>query len=180
MTVDRIVSSVVRMASKPNTASKPRAKKGEPKRRLVGAEIPVKLAQEVLEWLSEGQTLASWCRGEGRPAARTVGDWKARDAGFAAAYAHAREIGGDLIADRMRETARSRTRYRDDVNHRKLIIDVDKWLLARWFPTRYGDRVALAGDPDTPLTPPQTDQEAARAIALLMARAATRRMKAKK
>ncbi len=169
------------MASRRKTPAKPRAKKKAKKKTGRPKEsTPAKLAESLLDHIADGETLSSWCRIKGRPAARTVRAWKTRDAGFAAAYAHAREIGGDLIADRMRETAQNRTKYRDDVNHRKLKIDTDKWLLARWFPTSYGDRVALAGDAAVPLhQEPPTDIQAAREIAHLMAQAGIRRMKAK-
>jgi len=96
------------------------------------------IADEILEWLAKGETLSSYCRQPNKPSARTVRDWKTELPEFGAAYARAREDGGHVIAERMREVAASGSDK--DVQHRRLQIDVDKWLLARWFPHDYGDR----------------------------------------
>ncbi len=105
--------------------------------------------------------------------------WLQKDPGFATNYAYAREIGGQVIADRLRKTAELPVGPKGhDVQQLRLRIDVDKWLLARWFPKRYGDRVALAGDEDSPVRIKMTDEEAARKAARLITRATLRRAKA--
>ncbi len=48
-------------------------------------------------------------------------------------------------------------------------------LLAKWNPGRWGDRLALGGDPAGPVHVKLTDEEALRQIAVLMATAAARR-----
>jgi len=99
-------------------------------------------AQSIVNWVSNGDTLASWCDANGVPM-RTVHDWLVKDKVFAAAYARAREDMGDVIAARMRQLAAEPSNHPDDVQHRRLMLDTDKWLLARWYPNRYGDRVGL-------------------------------------
>lgn len=105
--------------------------------------VPQDIADKVCEWLADGKPLEDLCRQPGMPSTRTVREWKAKDEAFAAAYTRAREDGGHVIAERMRITAATPSDHPDDVQHRRLIIDVDKWLLARWFPTNYGDRQSI-------------------------------------
>lgn len=104
--------------------------------------IPHEKAEAICKWISEGNTLMSWCE-LNRVPVRTVHDWMSRDADFAANYARARIDMGDAIAARMRDLAAQPSDHPDDVQHRRLQIDTDKWLLARWYPQRYGDRVGL-------------------------------------
>ena len=82
-------------------------------------------------------------------------------------------IGGQVIADRLRHTARTPSSHPDDVQHRRLIIDTDKWLLARWFPTNYGDR-----PPEAPVVQviQISNADAAREVAMLLATATARKV----
>ena len=138
------------------------------------------MAARILEWIADGQTLSSFCRKRGTPSSRTVENWKYKDEAFASAYARVREIGAGVIADRMREkaaepipTGLQKGEANAIVMHRRLIIDTDKWLLARWFPTQYGDRVAISGAEGAP--PIQlSNADAAREVALILATAAAR------
>ena len=109
-----------------------------------------------------------------------------QDEAFASAYARVREIGAGVIADRMREkaaepipTGLQKGEANAIVMHRRLIIDVDKWLLARWFPTQYGDRVAVTGAEGA--VPIQlSNADAAREVAMLLATAAARKVLAER
>lgn len=40
----------------------------------------------------------------------------------------------------------------DMLGHRKLQIETRQKLLSKWYPKKYGDKLALAGDNDSPLT----------------------------
>ena len=99
-------------------------------------------AEAICQWVSDGNTLMSWCEANKVPV-RTVHDWLSRDAAFSANYARARIDMGDAIAARMRDLAAQPSDHPDDVQHRRLMLDTDKWLLARWYPNRYGDRVGV-------------------------------------
>jgi hypothetical protein len=85
--------------------------------------------------------------------------------GLSAAIARAREVGYEalaeeclLIADNpqwgqvqtMTDKGTSTT-VEDMLGHRKLRIETRLKLLAKWNPKKYGDRVQLAGDADSPL-----------------------------
>lgn len=101
--------------------------------------VPADKAASIVEWVGSGKTLVSWCDQYKTPM-RTVHEWLGKDEKFAAEYARARELMGDTIAARMRQLASEPSDHPDDVQHRRLQLDTDKWLLARWYPNRYGDR----------------------------------------
>lgn len=126
------------------------------------------IARQMCEMLADGIPLREICRQEGFPEWRTVYDWMYRDdalgeggAGLSAAIARAREVGQDAIAeeiwlDMKQEPERilSEGGARVDsgyVQWQKAKAEIGLKLLAKWNPKRYGDRVQLAGDAESPL-----------------------------
>jgi len=124
------------------------------------------IARVICEQLSEGIPLRQICREyEGFPAWRTVYDWMGRDPELSASIARARDIGYDAIAEeclhiadnqtiteRVTETEDPKTKAilrsvirSDDVNARRLQVETRLKLLAKFHPTKYGDRVAIEG-----------------------------------
>ena len=101
--------------------------------------VPQDKADAIVKWVGEGSTLVSWCE-ENDVGLATVYEWLGKDEYFARRYARAREAMADMIAARMRRLAAEPSTHPDDVQHRRLQLDTDKWLLARWYPNRYGDR----------------------------------------
>jgi hypothetical protein len=146
----------------------------EPPKKKIGrpSKYSPEIAQKMCEMLSEGIPLREICRQDGFPEWRTVYDWMYRDdalgdegVGLSAAIARAREVGYEalaeeclLIADNpqwgqvqtMTDKGTSTT-VEDMLGHRKLRIETRLKLLAKWNPKKYGDRVQLAGDADSPL-----------------------------
>lgn len=98
------------------------------------------IAKEISERISNGEPLAVICRDPHMPAVATVNAWRREDENFSSEIAHAREAGYDAIAYATRETARLRGESTGDVQRDKLIIENDHKLLAKWDPTRYGDK----------------------------------------
>ena len=123
------------------------------------------LAEEIIQRLSEGEPLRQICRDNHMPEWRTIYDWMYRDPELSAAIARAREIGYDKMAEEVLQIADtpmmgqvqtidekgSTIRTEDMLGHRKLQIETRLKLLAKWNPKKYGERVALAGDADSPL-----------------------------
>jgi hypothetical protein len=118
------------------------------------------IARIICEQLSEGIPLRQICRdNEGFPAWRTVYDWMGRDEELSASIARARDIGYDalaeeclLIADtpqfgqkQVMSDEGATTTIEDMLGHRKLQIETRLKLLAKFHPTKYGDRVAIEG-----------------------------------
>lgn len=118
------------------------------------------IARIICEQLSEGIPLRQICRdNDGFPAWRTVYDWMGRDPELSASIARARDIGYDalaeeclLIADtpqfgqkQVMSDEGATTTIEDMLGHRKLQIETRLKLLAKFHPTKYGDRVAIEG-----------------------------------
>lgn len=111
-----------------------------------------KVADEICERLSQGEPLRQICRDERMPSWRTVYDWKAAHADFAARIAHAREAGFDAIAEECLEIADETafdTILTDQgdrpnsewITRSRLRVETRLKLLAKWDPKRYGDKV---------------------------------------
>jgi len=142
-----------KVASKAAKASTP-AKTGRP------SKYNPEIARIICEQLSEGIPLRQICReNEGFPAWRTVYDWMGRDDALSASIARARDIGYDAIAEECLQIADnielgqkqvmtdegSATTVEDMLGHRKLRIETRLKLLAKFHPTKYGERLGLHG-----------------------------------
>lgn len=102
---------------------------------------------EICKRLANGEPLAEICRRKGMPAYRTVRDWRDSDPGFDANIARAREDGEDVIASGCLRIADN---TKENPNSRKVRIWTRLQLLAKWNPKKYGEKVAVGGDPDAP------------------------------
>ena len=154
-------------AAKPKARGKVAAPVKTPVKTGRPSKYDPEIARVICEQLSEGIPLRQICRdNEGFPAWRTVYDWMARDdalgsdgVGLSASIARARDIGYDalaeeclLIADtpqfgqkQVMSDEGSTTTVEDMLGHRKLQIETRLKLLAKFHPTKYGDRVAIEG-----------------------------------
>ena len=131
--------------------------------RLGSIEYDPVLAEEILERLADGDSLASICRDEGMPDERSVRRWARNHGEFGCRYAIARRLGYEKRADELLEIAddlsadwiESENGHRviDNVhvNRARLMIDTRKWLLSKMLPKVYGDHLTVAGDPDQPI-----------------------------
>lgn len=120
--------------------------------------------------LSEGHSLLEACEALGI-AHSTASDWERDIPEHAANATRAREIGCHALAAQALQIADTpqlgivRTtkadgsieeRAEDMTAHRRLQIDTRKWLISRWLPKVYGDKVAVGGADDLP--PIKTDR----------------------
>jgi hypothetical protein len=150
-----------KVAAKAAKASTPAKKNGRP------SKYDPEIARVICEQLSEGIPLRQICReNDGFPAWRTVYDWMARDdalglagVGLSASIARARDIGYDAIAEeclliadtpqfgqkQVMSDEGSVTTVEDMLGHRKLQIETRLKLLAKFHPTKYGDKLGLHG-----------------------------------
>lgn len=124
------------------------------------------LADSLIEWISDGKTLLSWCRQPGNPKKSFVYKWLSKDKDFADKLNLAREIGADAIADEclliadtmcMGETIEdsgsgTKKTTSDAIAHRKLQIDTRLKLIAKWHRKKYGDKLELSGDKENPVS----------------------------
>jgi hypothetical protein len=120
------------------------------------------VATKICEQLSEGISLREICRQDGMPPWQTVYSWMERDASLVEAIARAREIGYDALAEECLKIADDGTNdyvegergpqlNSEHIQRSKLRIETRLKLLAKWNPKKYGERVQVAGDADSPL-----------------------------
>lgn len=112
-----------------------------------------KIANQICARISEGEPLRVICREKGMPAWRTVYGWMESNPDFAARFAHARELGFDAIAedtiemiDEQPERTETQFGSKVDPGHvqwQKNRVEQRLKLLAKWSPTKYGDRQAI-------------------------------------
>ena len=155
--------------STPAKAPEAPKKMGAPKGS--GSKYTEEIAEEICALVADGVNLRRVCRMDGMPSWRTVYNWVVERPDFASRLAHARDIGYDALAEEALEIANtphlgqkkvfssgagededSMTVTEDDMlGHRKLQIETRLKLLACWNPKKYGNKVALGGDPGNPL-----------------------------
>jgi hypothetical protein len=127
-----------------------------------GAHLPVpyseELCAEIVAAVASGIPLQQVLRSDPAryPAKETFRDWRKKYPGLNEAMEEARIEGAHEIALRLRATARGLGPSdggdsAGDVQRDKLIIDTDLRLLAKWFPTCYGEKMTLSGDLEAPL-----------------------------
>lgn len=113
-----------------------------------------KIAAEICERLSRGEPLAVICRDEHMPAVSTVSDWKQEHKAFSVAFARARLDGFDALAAQCLEISDDETHdwlmtrkgaitNEVAIGRAKLQVETRLKLLAKWYPTRYGDRTHM-------------------------------------
>lgn len=105
---------------------------------------------ELCEWLSQGKTMAAFCRLEGKPGVSTVHEWIGEDEGIAGSIARARNTGHDVIADDCMRIADEMPPTDDNgktdagfVAWQKNRIWTRTQLLAKWSPRKYGDKIGV-------------------------------------
>lgn len=129
------------------------------------AERDEKAQAIVAEIADTGKSLRSVCESnEVKPSTFLL--WVSNDSALAEQYARAMQVRADThfseiveISDKQEigtvETTKewgAEIKTADMVEHRKLRIDARKWVIARMNPRKYGDKLELAGNTESPLT----------------------------
>lgn len=98
------------------------------------------IAEQITERIAQGEPLTHVAK-ELRIGRQTIHDWRAAVPEFAVQYARAKDAGYDAIADEIMAIADECPADAEDVAAARLRIDSRRWLLAKWDPKRYGDRI---------------------------------------
>lgn len=133
-----------------------------------------KVGEEICWLLIEGKSLRKICERDDMPDRRTVINWMEAHPEFYAKYAKARRLQADLMDDLIIDTAESTNS--DNANASRVKIAAYQWRASRLEPRRYGDKTAIIGgsEEDAPVQIEAkvfTDQERARGLAALLAKA---------
>ena len=154
-----IPSGKGKVAKSPESA--PKAIRGAP------TTFTKHIADVICIRISEGESLRKILKDEGMPPQSVVYEWLLRHPAFAEQYTRAREEQADTLADEIIAIADEspqtvEVRDRDGnvldikidsgyVNYQRQRIDARKWTAMKLKPKKYGERVALAGDADSPI-----------------------------
>ncbi len=117
---------------------------------------------EILKRISNGESLRKITQDDHMPHMDTVYLWLLKHPEFSEQYARAREEQAETLADEIVALADEEpVQVVDDkgvgrvdsawVTWQKNRVDARKWVAAKLKPKKYGDRVAVAGDADSPL-----------------------------
>lgn len=139
------------------------------------------LATEVCEWLANGGTLAAYCRQEGKPAHRTVHEWRKAHKDFGDAYDEAMLQGCHALLDETLEIADDGTSDfvpgksgpvfdSEHVQRSKLRVWARHELVKRKRPDVFSDRVQMQHSGSIQSL---SDEEVEARYAALMAKAGT-------
>ena len=113
------------------------------------------IKKEVINRISNGESLLNICRDDKMPCRDTIFEWLSRDKEFSDKYDRAREIRADRIFDEILEIADdSSDDYvkgddgevvlnREAIERAKLKIDARKWILAKMVPKKYSEKMEL-------------------------------------
>jgi hypothetical protein len=107
------------------------------------------IAETICTRMSEGESLRSICRDPVMPSEGTVRGWAVRDVdGFGDRYRSARQMLLEYWADQIVDIADDGEL---DPRDRQIRTAVRQWLMSKLAPRRYGDKVQIGGDPESPL-----------------------------
>jgi hypothetical protein len=126
------------------TGKQPPIAPKRPRGRPIGActKKTPELCDEIIQRISEGETLASICRDDDRmPQRQKVYDWMDKDDDLARRFARARIKGFDAIAEETVRIADGKDNPGEDASIRRVRVETRLKLLAKWDPKRYGERI---------------------------------------
>ena len=126
------------------------------------------LADIVCERLANGESMRSVARDDSMPAMSTLFKWLRDIKAFSEQYTRAKEesanalfedlldIADNSTNDYMTRQSKSGEDYEsvnpEAIARSRLRVDTRKWALSKLMPKKYGERIAVAGEPENPLT----------------------------
>jgi hypothetical protein len=99
--------------------------------------------------MAEGESLRAICRDPAMPSEGTVRGWAVRDVdGFTERYRAARFLLMEYWSDEIIAIADDGEL---DPRDRQIRTSVRQWIMSKIAPRRYGDKMQIGGDPESPL-----------------------------
>src|SRR5215472_156664 len=119
------------------------------RRRMTQTNYTREIADTICSRMSEGESLRAICRDPGMPSEGAVRGWAVRDVdGFCQRYRAARQLLIEYWADQIVAIADDEEL---DPRSRQIRTGTRQWLMSKLAPRRYGDKLQIAGDPESPL-----------------------------
>lgn len=132
---------------------------------MAGVEFSQEIADIICDAIATSDmSLAKICQADGMPDRRNVYRWLVKYPEFKAAFHMAQEfrsvimaeeiidIADDSSTDMVEKTDRFGKKYMavdvENINRSRLRVDTRKWAMAHMWPKKYGDKLAVGGDPN--------------------------------
>ena len=120
------------------------------------SDFTSELADLICERIADGESLRKICNDDDMPNKATVFRWLALHKDFSDQYAKARESQADTLFDEVLAIAdqydsAADTVNPDHINRARLRIDARKWMAGKLRPKKYGEKLELSGDAESPL-----------------------------
>jgi hypothetical protein len=112
----------------------------------------VELGKDICDLVARRVPLCEIVEMSGMPSKDTVYRWKRTIPEFSDLYAHAREHRADARQDRIDEIARKLEAGDLDPNAARVLIDAEKWQMAKEKPRVYGDKIEATHNIDASTT----------------------------
>lgn len=109
------------------------------------------LENEVIEWISEGKSLQSYCKQEGKVSISSVLRRQEDSEAFENRCERARGRSVEVNVDRLHQINDMLFQGEIDPQAAKVIAANIQWTAAKIKPKRYGDAMTLRGDKDNPI-----------------------------
>ncbi len=115
--------------------------------------IDESIRRDILAQMSAGESIRAICRKPGMPHVATVMRNLAADREFSEQYARAMLVRADMKFEELDDIGQKAEETESAVKVAGLRLKADniKWQLARMNAKKYGDKMAIGGDPDNPL-----------------------------
>ena len=127
------------------------------------------LADEICQRLASGASMRTVCADDAMPCMTTVFKWLREKPEFTQQYTRAKEESADAMFEEMMDIADDGTNdwmeahtkegealgWRENgeaLQRSRLRVDTRKWALSKLKPKKYGDKIALGGDPENPIS----------------------------
>lgn len=107
------------------------------------------LGNRICDLVAERVPVVDICAMEGMPSKDTLYRWKRQNKDFSDQCARAREHRADARQDHIDEIASKVLTGEIDPQAARVIIDAEKWQMSKEQPRRYGDKLAIGGDPES-------------------------------
>jgi hypothetical protein len=126
----------------------------------------LEIVNELCARIVEGESLRSICRDDAMPGLSTVFKWLGEHPEFVDQYTRAKEEQAETMADEIVSIADEQDYEKIEVDgvalavkfdstavaRNRLRMDARKWVASKLKPKKYGDKLELAGNADSPLT----------------------------
>lgn len=104
------------------------------------------IADEICEWLADGNSLRTYCHMEGKPSYTTIFRWLDAHESFSDNYVRARQTQAHNDGDSMQALIRALEAGEIAPDVARVMMDGLKWTAGKRLPKVYGDKVQLSGD----------------------------------